>query len=545
MRITCSYRDTNKVWQTSESEVIVGRSEEKGLIILDLTPDQRVSRLHARLWEANGTCWIEDLNSSRGTTLNGVEIKGRGKQEVPHDASVVIGQTTLKIEREEARDATHKTRYLEMGTVLLPEKHPDEYSDAVVHDLDATDVNIVTSHKGGDNSAQLFKMVCELPFQLATKITLESLLPAAVDQLVEMIPKGESWMLALFDKRSDALQLKAYHCKRDIRPSETLFRRSMAEGKAFIWRKDTQADMSGSILQSGMESGIYAPLLWRGEALGAVCVTTHKFDTVFGDHEVKLLVLVAQCAAMCIAMHQLRERLRQEGNIKSHLLRQFSPKVADKLLSHKGGVRLGGRRNEVTILNSDIRGFTNLARDMEPDEVVEILNEYWRVVVPVIFAHNGTIDKFMGDALLAVFGSPEADPNQQQNAVRAALEMQTAIANLNDTRRAAKLSCCDFGIGIHCGQAVHGFVGTTDRMEFTVIGDAVNRTQRYCAAAAAHEVLISNEVRNHVKGLVETEQRTIQTKHEGELIAYRVRDLLEDSKTIDIRISGAHKAQSS
>jgi adenylate cyclase len=541
MRIACSYKDTHKVWQTSESEVIVGRSEEKGLIILDLTPDQRVSRLHARIWEANGSCWIEDLNSSRGTSLNGVEIKGRGKQEVPHDASVVIGQTTLHIEREEARDATHKTKYLETGTVLLPEKHPDEYSDAVIHDLDATDVSIVTAQKNGDSATQLFKMVCELPFHLATKITLESLLPAAVDQLVEMIPNAESWMLALYDKRADALQLKAYHCKRDLRPSETLFRRSMAEGKAFIWRKDTQVDMSGSILQSGIESGIYAPLLWRGEALGAVCVTTQKLNNVFGDHEVKLLVLVAQCAAMCIAMHQLRERLRKESNIKSHLLRQFSPKVADKLLAHKGGVRLGGRRNEVTILNSDIRGFTNLARDMEPDEVVEILNEYWRVIVPVIFAHNGTIDKFMGDALLAVFGSPEPDPNQQQNAVRAALDMQTAIANLNDTRRLAQLACCDFGIGIHCGQAVHGFVGTTDRMEFTVIGDAVNRTQRYCAAAAAHEVLISPEVRDQVKGLVETEKTTIQTKHEGELVAYRVREILEDSKTIDIRIGDHHR----
>ena len=536
MRITCTYRDTHKVWQTSEAEVIVGRSEEKGLIILDLTPDQRVSRLHARIWETNGICWIEDLNSSRGTSLNGIQIKGLGKQEVPSDAEVVIGQTTLRIEREEAKDATHKTKYLEMGTVLLPEKHPDEYSDAVVHDLDATDVSLVTAQKGSDTASQLFKMVCELPFHLATKITMESLLPAAVDQLVEMIPTAESWMLALYEKRSDTLQLKAYHTKREIRPSETLFRRSMAEGKAFIWRKDTQGVMSGSILQSGMESGIYAPLLWRGEALGAVCVTTQRLDTEFGEHEVKLLVLVAQCAAMCIAMHQLRERLRKESNIKSHLLRQFSPKVADKLLAHKGGLRLGGRRNEVTILNSDIRGFTQLARDMEPDEVVEILNEYWRVVVPVIFAHNGTIDKFMGDALLAVFGSPEPDPNQQQNAVRAALEMQTAIANLNETRRVAKLPCCDFGIGIHCGQAVHGFVGTSDRMEFTVIGDAVNRTQRYCAAASAHEILISPEVYKLVKGLVETELTKIQTKHEGELAAYRVRDLLEDSKTIDIRL---------
>ena len=180
---------------------------------------------------------------------------------------------------------------------------------------------------------------------------------------------------------------------------------------------------------------------------------------------------------MCIAMHHLRERLRKEANIKSHLLRQFSPKVADQLLSHKGGVRLGGRRNEVTILSSDIRGFAQLSRDMEPDEVVDLLNQYWKVVVPVIFAYNGTVDKFMGDAVLAVFGSPEPDVNQQSNAVRAALEMQTALSRVNALRREAKLPASDFGIGIHCGQAVHGFVGTTDRMEFTVIGDTVNRTR--------------------------------------------------------------------
>jgi adenylate cyclase len=532
MRITCSYRDTRKVWQTSESEVIVGRSEEKGLIILDLTPDQRVSRLHARIWEANGACWIEDLNSSRGTSLNGIQIKGLGRQRVPADATVVIGQTTLQIEYE-AKEAVHKTKYLELGTVLLPEKHPDEYSDAVVHDLDATDVSLVTSQKVSDEASKLFKMVCELPFQLATKLTLDSLLPAAVDQLVEMIPSAASWMLALYDKRADALQLKAFHYKREMRPSETLFRRSMAEGKAFIWRKGGQAELTGSIVQSGMESAIYAPLIWRGEPLGAVCVTTDRLETQFGDHEVKLLVLVAQCAAMCIAMNQLRERLKKESNIRSHLLRQFSPKVADQLLSQKGGLKLGGRRNEVTILNSDIRGFTQLSRDMEPGEVVELLNDYWRVIVPVIFAHNGTIDKFMGDALLVVFGSPEPDPNQQQNAVRAALDVRTALAKLNETRRAAKLPCCDFGIGIHSGQAIHGFVGTTDRMEFTVIGDAVNRTQRYCAAAGAREILISPEVHKMVKSLVETEPTKIPTKHEGELAAYKVLGTLEDNKTVE------------
>jgi adenylate cyclase len=537
MRITCSYRDTHKVWQTSEKEVVIGRSEEKDLIILDLTPDQRVSRLHARIWEEYGRYWIEDLNSSRGTQLNGLEIKGRGKQEIKADTNVLIGQTTLQVELAESRESTHKTKYLERGTVLLPEKHPDEYGDAVVHDVDATDVNLATSQSTPAASNQLFKMVCDLPFQLATKTTMDSLLPAIVDQLVEMIPSAESWMLALYDKRSDALQLKAYHCLRQSCPSETLLRRSMTEGKAFVWRKDSQIDLSGSIVQSGMESGIYAPLLWRGEALGAVCAAAQKFGTLFGEQEVRLLVLVAQYAAMCIAMHQLRERLRRESNIKTNLLRQFSPKVADKLLSHKGGLRLGGRRSEVTILSSDIRGFTQLAKDMEPDEVVEILNEYWRVIVPVVFAHNGTIDKFMGDAVLAVFGSPESDPNHHENAVRAALEMQTALARLNETRQHGCLPCCGFGIGVHCGEVVHGFVGTTDRMEFTVIGDVVNRTQRYCAAASAREVLISPEVDEHVRDLVETQPTTIQTKHEGDLAAYRVLYLREDNRTVDIRTS--------
>jgi adenylate cyclase len=538
MRITCSYRDSNKVWQTSETEVVVGRSEEKGLIILDLTPDQRVSRLHAKIWEANGRHWIEDLNSSRGTLLSGVEIKGRGKQEITPGANVLIGQTTLKVEPAESRDNTHKTRYLERGTILIPEKHSDEYSDAVIHDVDATDVNLATAESGPTASNRLFKMVCDLPFQLATKTTLDSLLPAVVDQLVEMIPSGESWMLALYDKRADALQLKAYHCVRESCPSETLLRRSMTEGKAFVWRKDAQIDLSGSIVQSGMESGVYAPLLWRGEALGALCVASRKFGTIFGEQEVRLLVLVAQYAAMCIAMHHLRERLRRESNIKTNLLRQFSPKVADKLLSHKGGLRLGGRRSEVTILSSDIRGFTQLARDIEPDDVVEILNEYWRVIVPVIFAHNGTIDKFMGDAVLAVFGSPEADPKHHENAVRAALEMQTALARLNESREHGCMPCCGFGIGVHCGEVVHGFVGTTDRMEFTVIGDVVNRTQRYCAAASAREVLISPEVDEHVRGLAETEPTTIQTKHEGDLPAFRVLYLREDNRTVDIRVGG-------
>jgi len=528
MRITCSHREIKKVWETSQREVVFGRAEGERQIVLDLSPDLKVSRLHGRIWEEDGVCWIEDLNSTRGTLLNGIEIKGRGRQQLRSDDTVIVGQTTLRAEVGDLRGAGG-TNYLEHGTLLLPEKDNEKVGVAIARDIDATNVEPVPRESAGDVTARRLKMVCDLPFQFATKTTLESLLPAIVDQLVEVIPHGESWALVLREPETDALLLKAYHYVQRTYLSETLLRRAMAERKAFVWEKSADVDISGSIAQSGIEVGMYAPLLWQGEALGAICAGTRNAATLFTDEDVNLLVVIGQYAALAVATHRLQERLRRESIIKSNLLRQFSPKVAEQLLAQRGRLRLGGRRNEVTILNSDIRGFTQLAREMDPDDVVEMLNDYLGVLVPVIFAHNGTVDKFMGDAILAVFGSPELDPRHHENALRAATGMQAVVTRLNESRRLRSLRCPEFGIGVHCGEVVHGFVGTSERMEFTVMGDAVNRTQRYCAAAGAGEVLISPEMLEHVWRSVETERATIQTKHEGDLVAYRVICLKESA----------------
>ena len=533
MRITCSYRDAQKVWETSEKEVIFGRSEEKLPIILDLSPDQRVSRMHGRIWEEDGLCWVEDLNSSRGTQINGVEIKGRGKQQLHPGDLIVAGQTTLLVEPHDAEVPVHQTRYLEHGTVLLPEQSPAKSGVAVAKDIDATAVEPVGPLDcSADSTARRLKMVCDLPFQFATKTTLETLLPAIVDQLVEVLPTGESWALVLREPETDALLLKAYHYAQHTYLSETLLRRAMAECKAFIWKKSADVDMNGSVAQSGIEVGMYAPLIWQGEALGAICAGSRNAKTVFTDDDVKLLVVVGQYAAMAVATHRLQEKLRKESVVKANLLRQFSPKVAHHLLTHRGSLRLGGRRSEVCILNSDIRGFTQLARGMDAHEVVEMLNDYLQVLVPVIFAHNGTVDKFMGDGILAIFGSPEPDPNHHENAVRAAVEMQAAVSEVNKARELRGAPHRNFGIGLHCGEVVHGFLGTADRMEFTVIGDAVNRAARYCSGAAESEILVSPEMHERVWRFTESDKVTITTKHEGNLIAYRVRSLKPSVKTI-------------
>jgi adenylate cyclase len=528
MRITSSYRDNQKVWQTSETEVVFGRSEENLPIILDLTPDQRVSRLHGRIWEDEGLFWIEDLDSSRGTQLNGVEIKGRGKQQLHPNDSIVVGQTILRVDFGDGTALSNRTNYLENGTLLLPEKRHAESGVAIARDIDASGVEAVLPSECAEGAAaRRLKMVCDLPFHFATKTGLETLLPEIVDQLVGVIPNGESWALVLVEPETDALLLKAYRSAQQTYLSETLLRRVIAERKAFIWRKKTDADLTGSIVQSGMEVGMYAPLLWQGQALGAICTGARNAEALFTDEDVKLLVVVGQYAAMAVASHRLQEKLRQDSVVMANLLRQFSPKVANHLVTHRGRLRLGGRRSEVSILISDIRGFTQMARDMEPDEMLEMLNDYLQVLVPVIFAHNGTVDKFLGDGILAVFGSPESDPKHHENALRAAVEMQLAVSKLNETRIVRGAPHRNFGIGIHCGEVLHGFVGTADRMEFTVIGDAVNLGARYCAAAAENEVLISPEMHEHVWRLVDAEQTAIATKHEGDLIAYRVNRLKE------------------
>ena len=529
MRISCSYGGTEKVWETPETEVIFGRAEEKSPIILDLSPDQRVSRLHGRIWEEDHRYWIEDLNSSRGTQLNGIEIKGRGKQQLEPNDSILVGQTTLSVVFGATHGAARGTNYLDQGTFLLPEKRHAESGMAIALDVDATAVDPVPIECAGDIKAPRLKMVYDLPFQFATKTTLESLLLAIVDQLVEVIPTGESWELVLREPGTDALSLKAYRHAHRTYLSETLLRRAMTDRKAFIWKRQAETNISGSIAQSGIEIGMYVPLLWQGEALGAICAGARSAEVIFTDEDVRLLVLVAQYAAMAVATHRLHEKLRRKSIIKANLLRQFSPRVAGQLLTHRGRLRLGGQRSEVTILNSDIRGSTHLARAMNPDDVIEMFNDYLNSFASIVFAHDGTIEKLTGGAILVIFGSPESDSRQHEKAVRAAAEMQTTVARLNEVRQLRGAPCCDFGIGIHCGEAVHGFVGTEDCMEFIAVGDAVIRAKRYCAAAAGRAVLISPEVHEHVCRFVETEQVSVQTKPGGDLVAYRVKGFKESA----------------
>ena len=517
MRIHYSYQGTEQVFERDTIQVIVGRPGQAMSVDLDLRPDHAVSRPHVRIWVEGGNYWIEDLNSLRGTLIGEEDIKGKGRRQLHPGDLVRVGDTVLRVHIPIEAAADRDSRL----APTPPTRPPLEIAAA----LDASIAPFVAVETPSPEVARRLAMLYELPFHLVAEKGLERLLQTIVERLVEVIPDAARGAVLLRDHGTDTLLLKAYVSPGQPAVSETLARRAMAEGKGFIWRRREGAEVGATILQNRIETGMYAPLLWQGEPLGVICVDNPERESTFSDGDWRLMLAVAQFAAMALANHQLQERLRRESEAKSTLLRQFSPKVAERLMGQHGRPRLAAQRGEVTILCSDIRGFTRLTQGMEPDAVVDMLNAYLAQLTPVIFKYDGTVDKYAGDSILAVFGSPEPDPKHAEKAVQAAVEMQGAMETLNAARNGQGQVTFGIGIGVHCGEVVHGFIGSTDRRDFTVIGDAVNRASRYCDGAKAGEVLISPAVHSRVWKVVRAEPTTILTKHEGALPAFRVTGL--------------------
>ncbi len=502
-----------KRFVSKENSLLIGRAAPGQPVDLDLSPDNSVSRNHARLTYENEAYWIEDLESKSGTWVNGQQISL--KTRLSSGDELRLGLTSLKI-------------FVPTEGILT-----DSIS-ATVSTLDLLLTQKSDTAEALDAARQRLAAFYEMGELFGTAESMERLFKTVIHHLCQTIPDAQRGVLIL--QVGDDLLPRA-HTPEDLQPpiSMNLAKRAIERQEAFTWRYGSGGvtdDLYDSVILHGTQAAMYAPLIWKGEVLGVVFVDNVKLRKAFNDEDLRLLMAMAQQVAMFIKNHALQQELRHEEIVRSNLLRQFSPQVADRLqqlLRNRPHLHLGGERAEpVTILNSDIRGFTALTQDMEPSEVVAMLNELFGVCLPIIFKYKGTVDKFVGDGILAVFGSPESDEQQWENAVRAALEMQAAIRQVGRERAARGLAVCDVGIGIHTGAVLHGFIGSEERMEYTVIGDAVNRVTRYCNGAGPGEVVISQAVHERVGDLVEAVPTLIRSKHpdtEADLEAYLVTGL--------------------
>ena len=189
------------------------------------------------------------------------------------------------------------------------------------------------------------------------------------------------------------------------------------------------------------------------------------------------------------------EDISDINKVKNTFKRYVSKQVVDNLLDDDTNLNLGGEDREVTILFTDIRGFTSMAEKMEPEKVVLTLNEYFSEMIDIVFKYNGTLDKIIGDELMIVFGAPLSSEDDTERALKTAIEMQNKITELNKVRKKRKEPPILVGAGINRGQVVSGNIGSRDMMDYTVVGDTVNLGSRLCSAAAAGEIIVSGKVR--------------------------------------------------
>ena len=219
------------------------------------------------------------------------------------------------------------------------------------------------------------------------------------------------------------------------------------------------------------------------------------------------------------------EDISDINKVKNTFKRYVSKQVVDNLLDDETNLNLGGENREVTILFTDIRGFTSMAEKMEPEKVVFTLNEYFSEMIDIVFKHNGTLDKIIGDELMVVFGAPLSSDDDTERALNTAIEMQNKIADLNKVRKKRKEPPIVVGAGINKGQVVSGNIGSRDMMDYTVVGDTVNLGSRLCSAASAGEIIVSGRVKNSTEQLFSfKELKPIRVKGKKEKIdVYQVK----------------------
>ncbi|MFB0546839.1 MAG: adenylate/guanylate cyclase domain-containing protein, partial [Anaerolineae bacterium] len=206
-----------------------------------------------------------------------------------------------------------------------------------------------------------------------------------------------------------------------------------------------------------------------------------------------------EALGVAIVVDDLTEKKRLEA-VREMFRRYLSPAVVDRLPSDPDELKLGGNRQEISILFADIRGFTSFSESLPPEQLVVILNRYLSLAAEAVLEHEGTLDKFMGDAVMAIFNAPLPQEDHALRAVKAALDMQQAISAYHQINGSAQLS---FGVGINVGEAVVGNIGTATQMNYTAIGDPVNLAKRLQESAQGGQILLSQSAYEKVKDHVE------------------------------------------
>jgi len=251
--------------------------------------------------------------------------------------------------------------------------------------------------------------------------------------------------------------------------------------------------------QNGTQGGslLCVPVMHNNKAIGILSLRharTHGFD----QNQVRFFSLVADQIATAVILLRIYHQMLKEEKNRLLLSRFFSNTVTETIFGSGENLRLGGDRKNVTILFADLRGFTSMSEHLDQEKVVEILNAYFSLMTPIIFEHDGTLDKLMGDGIMAFFGAPLSHNDDPIRAVRTTIKMVKALEEFNAQTHGKQWPNLEVSIGVNSGEVVAGYIGSEEHLNYTVIGDAVNVAQRLQSIAGSNEILISKTVRDEI-----------------------------------------------
>jgi len=269
---------------------------------------------------------------------------------------------------------------------------------------------------------------------------------------------------------------------------------------------DFAASKGKSMILNRISSAIVAPLLHNTDVLGVLWLDSETLAQ-FQPKDLELVTAIANQAAMFIEINILGKKVENEIVKRERFSRMVAPNIAELVIGGQLEVKQGGQRVEqCTVFNSDIRGFTAMSENTQPEELVEMLNEYFELMVDTIFKYEGTLDKFMGDGIMALWGAPVIHPDDAVRSVSCALEMGEVLGQFNRRRLEKDQSPLAVGIGIHTGPLVAGYIGSSKALSYTVIGDVANTSARLCSVALAGQIVISETTHEALAGRFELEE---------------------------------------
>jgi class 3 adenylate cyclase len=271
---------------------------------------------------------------------------------------------------------------------------------------------------------------------------------------------------------------------------------------------DRSRELALAIVQGTLAGGLGAlvlGLLFARRITRPVSALTSGVARVAGDDLSQTIAVRSadEIGQLTRAFNGMVEGLRQRDFIRNTFGRYVSPEVVKTLLESPEGLRFGGEKRVVTILMSDLRGYTRFAEHGDPAQVMEVLNGYLARMTEIVIAHGGTINEFIGDAIFAIFGAPLPHPDHAERGAATALAMQRAMAEINADHAARGLPPFEMGIGINTGEAVVGNIGSEQRAKYAVVGSAVNMAGRVEGATVGGQIFVTSSTYATIAAIAE------------------------------------------